>query len=251
MPSRSFEHADTPRFDGHERALLLPFGRDSYLPAIVEAAGGVALPMDEATDRLVYELEGAPQPTTLVYSGMGGPAAANALEMLAANGAKSVVVFGACGGVDPAVGIGELVVATGGVRGEGVSGYYAPAGYPALCAPDITAALWERARASGVAAHRGVVFTTDAGYRQGAEVYEDCAGLVIAVECECASAAVVGARLGLAVGCLCFCTDNVVLERSQDHTYRGLRDPRVANGFRRGLEAALTALAGTAPGTSA
>jgi len=102
--------------------------------------------------------------------------------MVAAAGAKRVVVFGACGGVSAEVGVGELVVAGGGVRGEGTSAYYAPPGFPAAFDPLLTARLWEAASASAVPVHRGVVYTTDAGYQQGPEIYEKCAGLVIAVE---------------------------------------------------------------------
>lgn len=242
MSKRSFENANNPAFNCAESVLLLPFGRRSFLPAIVDALGGEAVPLDETTDREVFQLIGAPCPVTLVFTGMGSPAAANGLEMAAAAGAHRVVVFGACGGVTEAVGIGDLVVATGAVRGEGTSDYYAPAGFPAAFDPLLTAHLWEAVRKSEHPARRGVVYTTDAGYRQGPEIYEDCAGLVVAVESECAAAAVVGARLGLVTGALLFCTDNVVLPSEKDHGYRGLADPRVHRGFEAGLEAVVEVL---------
>lgn len=242
LNSRDFSHSNNPPFASEESVLLLPFGRCSFLPAIVDAFAGEEIPLDETTDRLVYRLKGAPSPITLVYSGMGSPAAANALEMAAHAGARRVVVFGACGGVVQAVGVGELVVATGAVRGEGTSGYYAPPGFPAAFDPLLTAGLWSAATASGVGAHSGVVYTTDAGYRQGGEIYDDCAGLVIGVESECAAVAVVGARLGLETGALFFCTDNVTLAKKKDRGYRGLADPRVRRGFVAGLEATIGVL---------
>jgi nucleoside phosphorylase len=245
MTTRRFAHANNPPFECEEAVLLLPFGRRSFLPAIVEAWRGEEAPLDETTDRLVYRLGGAPSPITLIYSGMGSPAAANALEMAAHAGARRVVVFGACGGVVSAVGVGELVVATGAVRGEGTSAYYAPTGFPAAFDPLLTTGLWNAAAASGVGAHRGVVYTTDAGYRQGREIYEDCAGLVIGVESECAAVAVVGARLGLVTGALLFCTDNVTLPKKTDRGYRGLADPRVRRSFEVGLEAVIRVLSTT------
>jgi uridine phosphorylase len=244
MNRRSFEHANNPTFACADSVLLLPFGRRSFLPAIVEAFGGEEALLDETTDRLVYQLTGAPSETTLIYSGMGSPAAANALEMAAASGARRIVVFGACGGVVEKVGIGELVVATGAVRGEGTSAYYAPAGFPAAFDPMLVAQLWASAARTEVECHRGVVFTTDAGYRQGPEIYEDCNGLVVAVESECAAIAVVAARLGLRAGALLFCTDNVTLPQKKDRGYRGLADPRVRQGFEMGLDAVITALSG-------
>jgi uridine phosphorylase len=242
MSQRHFEHANNPAFESAEAVLLLPFGRRSFLPAIVEAYGGRVVPLDETTDREVYQLEKAPAEITLVYSGMGSPAAANALEMVSAAGAQRLVVFGACGGVAEEIGVGDLVVATGAVRGEGTSDYYAPPGYPAAFDAVATGRLWAIALKSEATAHRGVVFTTDAGYRQGPEIYEDCRGLVIGVESECAAVAVVSARLGLQTAACLFCTDNVSLPREEDHGYRGLKDPRVRFGFGAGLEVAISAL---------
>jgi len=244
MTERCFAHANNPPFACAESVLLLPFGRRSFLPAIVEALGGEAEPLDETTDREVFRLTAASSEITLVYSGMGSPAVANALEMVAAAGAKRVAVFGACGGVAEEVGIGELVVATAAVRGEGTSAYYAPPAFPAAFDPLMAARLWEAASASEVSAHRGVVYTTDAGYRQGPEIYEHCAGLVIAVESECAAVAVVGARLGLEASALFFCTDNVNHSCEEDHRYRGLADQRVRRGFEVGLEVVITVLSG-------
>jgi nucleoside phosphorylase len=242
MNQRRFEHANNPAFACAESVLVLPFGRKSFLPAIVEAFGGEKVALDETTDREVFRLTGAPSDLTLVYSGMGSPAAANALEMAAASGAKRIVVFGACGGVAEEVGVGELVVATGAVRGEGTSDYYAPPGFPAAFDPLLAGRLWESSARTEVVAHRGVVFTTDAGYRQGPEIYEDCDGLVIAVESECAAVAVVAARLGLRAGALLFCTDNVNLPREEDRGYRGLADSRVRRAFDVGLQAVVSAL---------
>lgn len=243
MAQRDFAAANNPTFASDRDAILLPFGRSSYLPAIVERCGGVAVPLDETTDRIVYRLPRPGGSVTLVYAGMGSPATANALEMIAANGARRVVVFGACGGVAPDLAVGELVVVSAAVRGEGTSRYYAPAAYPAAFALDLTAALWRHARMAPVAARTGVVYTTDAGYRQGPEVYEELAGMVVAVESECAAAAVVGARLGLAVGALLFCTDNVTRRVADDRGYRGLSRLEVRQGFVAGLDAVLATLA--------
>lgn len=242
MNRRDFSHANNPSFDCAESVILLPFGRESYLPAIADAYGGELLELSDTTDRIVYRLTSPSVPVTLVYSGMGAPAAANALEMIAAAGTRRIVVFGACGGVAAHVGVGDLVVASGAVRGEGTSRYYAPSTFPALFDPLLTSRLWEGAADVESPAHLGVVFTTDAGYRQGPEIYQDCAGLVIGVENECASVAVVASRLGLSAGALLFCTDNVILRSDDDRAYRGLSDPRVRRGFESGLEIVIEAL---------
>ncbi len=243
MPTRNFAHSNNPGFSCAERVLVLPFGRESYLPAIVERLSGRAVSMDETTDRIVYRLEAGERPVTLVYTGMGGPATANGLEMIAANGGRLVVLFGACGGVIPKVGVGDLIVAADAVRGEGTSRYYAAEDVPAVCDPDLSEALWTAARASGhESVHRGLVYTTDAGYRQGAEIYDGRHGRVLGVECECSAAAIVAGELDLALGTILFVTDNVTLSDRNDRRYRGLGDPRVRAGFEAGLGAAVAAL---------
>lgn len=233
MVQRDFSHANNPDFDCADNVILLPFGRRSYLEALVAAYDGEAVPLDETTDRIVYQLGGL----TLVYSGMGGPAAANALEMIANNGGRRVVVFGACGGIDPKVAVGDLIAVSGAVRGEGTSRYYAPMEFPAAFDPVLTTRLFEAAGRTGAGAHLGVVYTTDAGYRQGPEIYEAYSGLAIGVESECAAAAVVGARLGLEMGALLFCSDNVTLPTDDDKLYGGLKNPATRRGFEAGAAA--------------
>jgi uridine phosphorylase len=201
MTRRRFANSANPSFDCAHGVILLPFGRQSYLSAAVERYRGEQVMLDETTDRIVYRLRDGAEGVTLVYSGMGSPAAANALEMVAANGGRQVILFGACGGVDKKVGVGDLIVAAGGVRGEGTSDYYAAPEFPAACDPLLTAELWRAVEAGGSrSVHRGMVYTTDAGYRQGSEIYDRYADLVIGVECECAASAVVAARLGLTLG---------------------------------------------------
>jgi AMP nucleosidase len=244
MPERRFVDANNPDFQSDENVVLVPFGRESYLKAIVESGGAEKIRVDETTDRILYRIGlGSSGHATLMYSGMGSPACANALEMAAANGARRVVVFGACGGVVPEVAVGDLVVVSAAVRGEGTSRYYAPPEYPAVFGHELTDALWAAVRSSRQQGHLGVVYTTDAGYRQGPEVYEEHAGLIVAVESECAAAAVVGARLGIEVGALLFCSDNVTLPSGDDKSYKGLRKPQVKAGFETGLEVVLSVLA--------
>jgi len=238
MSRRDFSHANNPDFDCAEDVILLPFGRRSFLEALVAAYGGEEVPLNETTDRIVYHLSGL----TLVYSGMGGPAAANALEMIKANGGRRVVVFGACGGTDPRLAVGDLVVVSGAVRGDGTSRYYAPMEFPAVFDPMLTARLFEGAGRAATGSHLGVVYTTDAGYRQGPEIYETYKGLVIAVESECAAAAVVGARLGLEMGAMLFCSDNITLADRDDQLYGGLRNPATRKGFEAGAAAVIEVL---------
>lgn len=240
--TRSFSNASNPGFQCHESVILLPFGRESYLQEMLRLLEAKEVPMDPSTDRMVYEFRIGQQSFTLVYCGMGAPATVNALEMIRANGGRRVVLFGACGGVAADLKVGELVIPAGAVRGEGASHYYAPDPFPAVCDVDLTFRLRETSRQQGCAYKSGIVFTTDASYRQGDNIYKDYEGLVVAVECECSAAAVAGIELGLQIGALFFCTDNVVSENEDDKSYRSLEHPDIKRAFESGLEVATRTL---------
>lgn len=62
MPTRNFAHSSNPGFECASRVLLLPFGRESYLPTMVERWQGQAVTMDETRDRIVHQLEAVAEP---------------------------------------------------------------------------------------------------------------------------------------------------------------------------------------------
>jgi uridine phosphorylase len=224
--------------------MILPFGRKSYLPAIIEHFEFEAVPLDETTDREVYTLFTSPSKISLIFSGMGAPAVVNTLEMVRYNGGERVVIFGACGGASPNVQVGDLLIPKGAVRGEGASRYYAPIEFPAAFDVELTYQLIKEAEKQDIVPiHHGFVYTTDASYRQGAEIYETYKGLVLGADCECSAAAVAGAAMQLKVSALFFCTDNTTLTKKNDQKYKDLGDKKVRRGFETGLEAVARVLA--------
>ena len=72
---------------------------------------------------------------SVTSTGIGGPSASIALEELVQAGADTFVRIGTCGGMQPEVCSGDIVIASGAVRMEGASREYAPIEYPAV--PDI------------------------------------------------------------------------------------------------------------------
>ncbi|MDP6701019.1 MAG: uridine phosphorylase, partial [Candidatus Latescibacteria bacterium] len=80
-------------------------------------------------------------PVTLASNGVGAPSTAIAMEELALAGGKVFIRVGSCASVTENIPIGDVVIATGGVRDEGVSHTYAPSIYPAVADPDVVAAL--------------------------------------------------------------------------------------------------------------
>jgi nucleoside phosphorylase len=105
----------------------------------------------------------------LAFFGIGGPAVAVAVELLAALGTRRFMNLGAAGGLQTGDRVGELVVCDGAVRDEGLSHHYLPPARYALPSTELTDALADRLIAGGQPFKRGVTWTIDAPYRETAE----------------------------------------------------------------------------------
>ena len=120
--------------------------------------------------------------------GIGAPVAAVMLEDLIALGCRSVISIGTCGGMDPALAAGDLLVCTDAIRDEGTSHHYLPAGEPASADPALTARMETELAARAVAHRTGATWTTDAPYRETKEeVLRHVAAGVAVVEMEAAA----------------------------------------------------------------
>lgn len=240
---RNFSYSNYGSLPFQESAILFPFGRRSFLPAMVERFDGEPIAMGDNTDREAYTLRVNGRHITLIYSGMGSPVTANALEKAAANGVRRVVLFGACGGIVKQVEVGDLVVPTGAVRGEGTSRYYMPPSFPAAPDVELASQLLTAARErKETKVHQGAVYTTDASYRQGSEVYEQHNGAVIAVDCECSAAFVVASALRLRAAAIFFCTDNILSANPSSRSRQGLENETVRRSFETAAEIAVEVL---------
>lgn len=110
------------------------------------------------------ELEG--ETVMAMSTGMGGPSTAIGLEELVKTGVKTVIRVGTCGGMQPEIIGGDLVVATGSIRMEGTSREYVPIEYPAVPDLDVTVALRDAAKKLGYRCHTGVAQSKDSFYGQ-------------------------------------------------------------------------------------
>jgi uridine phosphorylase len=75
-------------------------------------------------------------PVTVASSGVGAPSLSIAVEELAVTGGQVFIRVGSCAAIDPQIGVGDIIIASGGVRDEGLSSYYAPLNYPAIAHPE-------------------------------------------------------------------------------------------------------------------
>ena len=120
----------------------------------------------ENREFVTYTGELCGEKVSVTSTGIGGPSAAIAMEELYRCGAETFVRIGTCGGIQPEVKSGDVVIATGAVRMEGTSKEYAPIEFPAVADIDIVNALRASAKELGQTAHVGVVQCKDAFYGQ-------------------------------------------------------------------------------------
>jgi len=131
-------------------------------------------------------------PVAVCSHGVGAPGAAIAFEELIAAGARRLLRVGTCGGLQPDVEDGHLVVVTGAVDYTGFGLATVPRGYPPVADFRLTAALARQTAAAGHVHHTGLVLTADNFYpgveTPGQPDYRTLsAANVIAVEMECAA----------------------------------------------------------------
>ncbi|TFG31636.1 nucleoside phosphorylase [Candidatus Thorarchaeota archaeon] len=105
-------------------------------------------------------------PVTISGTGMGVASTHICIEELANLGAKVILRLGSCGGIDPSVITGNVVVPTGCVRDERASLNYAPIEYPAVASPRWFQSLYNEISKllPPERVHSGICWTTDIYY---------------------------------------------------------------------------------------
>jgi len=106
-------------------------------------------------------------------TGIGCPSASIAAEELYRIGAKNLIRIGTCGSIQEYTKPGEMIVATGAVRGEHTSEEYISMEYPAVADYRIVRALIDAAEGLEVPYHRGIIRSHDAFYMESPEAFGD------------------------------------------------------------------------------
>jgi uridine phosphorylase len=125
---------------------------------------------------LDYEMHTGSIDGKRVTVGNGGrfaPDTAMTTEILCAAGAESLIRIGSCGSLQVHVKIGDLVIITGALRGEGTTSYYVPRNFSTVAHPDIVRALQEAADSLQARYHLGRIFTTDALFQETPELIQE------------------------------------------------------------------------------
>ena len=155
----------------------------------------------------------------VVSHGVGSAGATVCFEELCRSGATQIVRAGTTGGLQPDVVDGSLVVVTGAVRDDGVTGKLVPAGFPALAAVDLVLALRSAAAGAGVPVFEGVVLTSDLFYPHdvlGGDLALWQRAGAVAVEMECAALFVTAALNGVRSGAILTVDGNPLAAKDDD-----------------------------------
>jgi AMP nucleosidase len=99
---------------------------------------------------------------TLIDFGIGSPQAALIINCLAyLDNLKSVIMLGMCGGIDDILEVGDFLVPSAAIRGEGTSRHYLPHEFPAIPASSVNLYCIGAVRKVGLTPRFGIVYTTD------------------------------------------------------------------------------------------
>jgi uridine phosphorylase len=120
-------------------------------------------------------------------TGIGCPSAAIVVEELANIGVKTFIRVGTTGSLQRDVKVGDIVIASAAVRGDGTSRRYVPVEYPAVADFNVTKALLEAGQKSERRTHFGFVLTSDAFYGDTDTLKRWSMSNVLSVEMECSS----------------------------------------------------------------
>ncbi|HXG50468.1 MAG TPA: hypothetical protein VNN77_03560 [candidate division Zixibacteria bacterium] len=116
------------------------------------------------------ELEG--RRVTVGNGGRYAPDSAITAEILCAAGAEWLIRVGSCGSLQEGIRVGDVIIVTGALRGEGTSRYYVPDGFATKADPGVVRALTEAAASLGLRCHTGSIFTIDALFQETPELIE-------------------------------------------------------------------------------
>lgn len=124
----------------------------------------------------------------IVARTIGGPYAVLVAEQLHVSGARVLLGLTSAGRVSSTLPVPSLVVATSAIRDEGTSHHYLPAAGIVRAPTKLAANLYEGMQGLGLPVAQGLVWTTDAPYRETAEeLAEHAQRGALAVEMQAAS----------------------------------------------------------------
>lgn len=201
--------------------------------------------LGEIREKLLYSGTYKGVPLTVVATGMGAPNVALVTEVLARLGVKTIIRVGTCGALQKNIEIGDFVIPTGAIRGDGVSKEYVSRDFPAVADFGVVHALVKASKEIGEKPHLGVIWSHDALFTETRDRISELERIgVKAVEMECSALFVLGLLKGVRTGAI-LAVDGNLPKGKQFHAYltessRRAFDKRIETEIKIALEAATT-----------
>lgn len=154
---------------------------------------------------------------------IGAPMAVITLEKLIVLGAQEIVLFGWCGALSGALRVGDLLLPTSAISGEGTSSHY-PHVLPIAPAVESTNRLGAWLQEKGMPFQSGCVWSTDAVFRENRHTLSSLREQhgVVAVDMEFSALCVVAAFRKIALAAIL-----VVSDELSEHQWRpGFTSPQ-------------------------
>jgi DeoD family purine-nucleoside phosphorylase len=154
------------------------------------------------------------KPVSVQSTGMGCPSAAIVIEELIQLGSTRLIRIGTCGGLQPTLTLGDLVVALSAVPGDATALRYTGGEPHAPTAHfGVTHGLIHAAKKLGLRAHVGPIASSDTFYDPDPERHHRWAARgVLAVEMEAAALFTIGALRGIEAACVLTVSDVITRE---------------------------------------
>ena len=180
---------------------------ETYLASVVER--------NKERGMLGFTGEYDGRPVSVQATGMGCPSAAIVMEELVQLGVKRFLRVGTCGGLQPDLELGDLIVAVSAVSADGTARHYVGG------EPHTPTADWELVHGAVHAAKEldqpvrvGAIASSDTFYDPDPERHERWSQRgVLGVEMEAAVLFTIGALRGVQAGCLLTVSDIVIGEQ--------------------------------------
>lgn len=195
-----------------------------------------------ANNREFYSIKGVYQGESILVlsTGIGAPSTAIAIEEMYQIGVREVIRVGSCGAMQKDIALGELIIASGAVRDEGLTSKYVPLAFPAV--PD--SHLLQRTQVLYPKAHVGIIRSHDGFYMDNNDEIETFWSQqgVLGADMETSCLFIVGGLRGMKTASI---LNNVVL--FQADLTEGINDlvegdEQVVKGERASIELALAVL---------
>jgi uridine phosphorylase len=156
---------------------------------------------------------------TVLNSRVGSPVASDCTYYLRFTPCRSIIYTGLIGALQPNIRVGDIIVPTAALRGEGASRYFVDEAYPAVAdftlLRTISTVLEKVFTNNGTGLHYGPIYTTDAFAAETKEFIEEWSERrLLGIEMETSAIYVLASLYGMKAASIHIVSDNPIVKKS-------------------------------------